>query len=179
MKPSASVCALSVPHDVASYLRTNESSSPSSPNELPESHATIPNSREFQACSEVQKQRGGATLPAYQGLCADACERGDVLMSRAEVELTLCISTAFRLTAAAFHKPGVRLDLAKGKWLSVPRRRPLQPRCRTFGCSLPDLHAGLHQVAHPLTYYLPTRAQRPDHPHAPLARWRARFASGG
>ena len=87
-------------------------------------------------------------MPAYQGsCCTDACERGDQLLSLAEVELELARTTACRITAAAFHEPGVRLDLVKGEWLSVPRPRRQQPRCRTFGCSLPDLHAGLHQVA--------------------------------
>ena len=87
-------------------------------------------------------------VPAYLGSsCTDACERGDQLLSLAEVELELARTTACRITAAAFHEPGVRLDLVKGEWLSVPRPRRQQPRCRTFGCSLPDLHAGLHQVA--------------------------------
>ena len=89
-----------------------------------------------------------STVPAYQGpSCTDACERGDQLLSLAEVELALARTTASRITAAALHEPGVRLDLVKGEWLAVPRRRRQQPRCSTFGCSLPDLHAGLHQVA--------------------------------
>ena len=89
-----------------------------------------------------------STVPAYQGpSCTDASERGDQLLSLAEVELALARTTACRITAAAFHEPGVRLDLVKGEWLAVPRRRRQQPRCSTFGCSLPDLHAGLHQVA--------------------------------
>ena len=89
-----------------------------------------------------------STVPAYQGpSCTDACERGDQLLSLAEVELALARTTACRITAAAFHEPGVRLDLVKGEWLAAPRRRRQQPRCSTFGCSLPDLHAGLHQVA--------------------------------
>ena len=89
-----------------------------------------------------------STVPAYQGpSCTDTCERGDQLLSLAEVELALARTTASRITAAAFHEPGVRLDLVKGEWLAVPRRRRQQPRCSTFGCSLPDLHAGLHQVA--------------------------------
>ena len=89
-----------------------------------------------------------STVPAYQGpSCTDACERGDQLLSLAEVELALARATACRITAAAFHEPGVRLDLVKGEWLAAPRRRRQQPRCSTFGCSLPDLHAGLHQVA--------------------------------
>ena len=89
-----------------------------------------------------------STVPAYQGpSCTDACERGDQLLTLAEVELALARTTACRITAAAFHEPGVRLDLVKGEWLAVPRRRRQQPRCSTFGCSLPDLHAGLHQVA--------------------------------
>ena len=89
-----------------------------------------------------------STVPAYQGpSCTDACERGDQLLSLAEVELALARTTASRITAAALHEPGVRLDLVKGEWLAAPRRRRQQPRCSTFGCSLPDLHAGLHQVA--------------------------------
>merc|ERR1711935_548186 len=91
-------------------------------------------------------------LPAYLGSsCSDACERGDRLVSVMEIELSLARSMARRLTAAAYHTPGLRLDPVKGEWLkALSRRRPLQPRCRTFGCGLPDLHAGLHQVASPL-----------------------------
>merc|ERR1712166_670521 len=71
-------------------------------------------------------------------------------MSLADIELSLARSMARRLTAAAYNEPGLRLDLVKGEWLTAHRRRPLQPRCRTFGCTLRDLHAGLHQVASPL-----------------------------
>ena len=118
-----------------------------------------------------------STVPAYQGpSCTDACERGDQLLSLAEVELALARTTACRITAAAFHEPGVRLDLVKGEWLAAPRRRRQQPRCSTFGCSLPDLHAGLHQVAR--ATLAPPVTKRPHRPHAPR-RWPARSASGG
>ena len=98
-------------------------------------------------------------LPAYQGPCSErggslvswqgpSYERGDRIMSLAVIELSLARSMARRLTAAAYHEPGLLLDLVKGEWLTARRpRRPLQPRCCTFGCTLPDLHAGLHQVA--------------------------------
>ena len=85
-------------------------------------------------------------LPTYQGSCSDPYERGDRLIAIADIELELARSMARRLSAAAYHKPGPRLDVVKGEWLTAHRRRPLQPRCRTFGCTLPDLHAGLHQV---------------------------------
>ena len=141
--------------------------SPPSPRRPPEPDATIRLGPKFQV----------STMPAYQGsCCTDACERGDQLLSLAEVELALARTTACRITAAAFHEPGVRLDLVKGEWLSVPRRRRQQPRCRTFGCSLPDLHAGLHQVARAPSP--PHPPQKPDRPHAPR-RWPARSASGG
>ena len=114
-------------------------------------------------------------LPAYLGSsCSDACERGDRLVSVMEIELSLARSMARRLTAAAYHTPGLRLDLVKGEWLKAlsRRRRPLQPRCRTFGCGLPDLHAGLHQVVAlfclcPLPP--PPAKACATHPHAPLA----------
>ena len=100
-------------------------------------------------------------LPAYQGpSCSDASERGDRLMSLMEIELSLARSMARRITAAAYNEPGLRLDLVKGEWLTAHRRRPLQPRCRTFGCTLRDLHAGLHQVATPF------RLARPSQPRA-------------
>merc|ERR1712154_277710 len=89
----------------------------------------------------------------YQGRhCADACERGDLLMSLAEVEVALTRSAPHpcEFDLAIDHEPGVRLCLEKRAWLSAARRRTLQPRCSTFGCSLPDLHAGLHQVTIPL-----------------------------
>ena len=141
--------------------------SPPSPRRPPEPGATIRLGTKFQV----------STMPAYQGsCCTEACERGDQLLSLAEVELALARTTACRITAAAFHEPGVRLDLVKGEWLSVPRRRRQQPRCRTFGCSLPDLHAGLHQVARAPSP--PHPRKKPDRPHAPR-RWPARSASGG
>ena len=109
-----------------------------------------------------------STVPAYQGpSCTDACERGDQLLSLAEVELALARTTACRITAAAFHEPGVRLDLVKGEWLAAPRRRRQQPRCSTFGCSLPDLHAGLHQVAR--ATLAPPVTKRPLIARTPLA----------
>lgn len=145
MKASARELALCVPAVVPSvdpHARSDPCLSPpilspSPPCRPPEPDAAIRLGPKFQV----------STVPVYQGSsCTDACERGDRLLSLAEVELALARTTACRITAAAFHEPGVRLDLVKGEWLSVPRRRRQQPRCRTFGCSLPDLHAGLHQV---------------------------------
>ena len=145
MKASARELALCVPAVVPSvdpHARSDPCLSPpilspSPPCQPPEPDAAIRLGPKFQV----------STVPVYQGSsCTDACERGDRLLSLAEVELALARTTACRITAAAFHEPGVRLDLVKGEWLSVPRRRRQQPRCRTFGCSLPDLHAGLHQV---------------------------------
>ena len=146
MKPRARGLALSVPAVAASADPHGRSDlcllppipSPPSPYRPPDPDAAIRLGPKFQV----------STVPAYQGSsCTGACERGDRLVSVAEVELALARTTACRMTAAAFHEPGVRLELAKGEWLSAPRRRRQQPRCRTFGCSLPDLHAGLHQVA--------------------------------
>eukprot|EP00321_Phaeocystis_globosa_P012936 CAMPEP_0118823608 /NCGR_PEP_ID=MMETSP1162-20130426/10028_1 /TAXON_ID=33656 /ORGANISM="Phaeocystis Sp, Strain CCMP2710" /LENGTH=191 /DNA_ID=CAMNT_0006754221 /DNA_START=81 /DNA_END=656 /DNA_ORIENTATION=+ len=100
------------------------------------------------ALAEVETRADN--LPTYQGSCSDPYERGDRLIAIADIELELARSMARRLSAAAYHKPGPRLDVVKGEWLTAHRRRPLQPRCRTFGCTLPDLHAGLHQVASPM-----------------------------
>ena len=175
MKARARELAVCVPYvkpSVDSHARSDLCSSPpilspQSSYQPPQPDAAIRLGPKFQV----------STVPAYQGpSCTDACERGDQLLSLAEVELALARTTACRITAAAFHEPGVRLDLVKGEWLAAPRRRRQQPRCSTFGCSLPDLHAGLHQVA---------RATRPapvtKHPHRPHAprRWPARSASGG
>ena len=146
MKARARELALCVPYVVPSVDSHARSDlrlsppilSPQSPYRPPQPDATIRLGPKFQV----------STVPAYQGpSCTDACERGDQLLSLAEVELALARTTACRITAAAFHEPGVRLDLVKGEWLAAPRRRRQQPRCSTFGCSLPDLHAGLHQVA--------------------------------
>ena len=42
-----------------------------------------------------------STMPAYQGsCCTDACERGDLLQSDAEVELALFGTPTFLITAA-------------------------------------------------------------------------------
>ena len=126
----------------------------------PELDAAILDEPEFQAASvdawnEAALRRRAAlaevetradNLPTYQGSCSDPYERGDRLIAIADIELELARSMARRLSAAAYHKPGPRLDVVKGEWLTAHRRRPLQPRCRTFGCTLPDLHAGLHQV---------------------------------
>ena len=100
--------------------------------------------RRHAALAEVETRAD--KLPTYQGSCSDSYERGDRLIAIADIELELARSMARRLSAAAYHKPGPRLDVVKGEWLTAHRRRPLQPRCRTFGCTLPDLHAGLHQV---------------------------------
>ena len=154
MKARARELAVCVPYvkpSVDSHARSDLCSSPpilspQSSYQPPQPDAAIRLGPKFQV----------STVPAYQGpSCTDACERGDQLLSLAEVELALARTTASRITAAAFHEPGVRLDLVKGEWLAAPRRRRQQPRCSTFGCSLPDLHAGLHQVA---------RATRPPHP---------------
>ena len=134
--------------------------SPSLSRSSPESDAAILGRNSVDAWNETALRRRASLteaetrvdkLPAYQGSsCSDACERGDRLVSVMEIELSLARSMARRLTAAAYHTPGLRLDLVKGEWLKAQgRRRPLQPRCRTFGCTLPDLHAGLHQVATP------------------------------
>lgn len=126
----------------------------------PELEAAILDEPEFQVASvnawnEAALRRRAALaevetradkLPTYQGPCSDPHERGDRLIAIADIELSLARSTASRLSAAAYHKPASPLDLVKGEWLTAHRRRPLQPRCRTFGCTLPDLHAGLHQV---------------------------------
>ena len=176
MKARARELALCVPHVVPSVDSHARSDlrlsppilSPQSPYRSPQPDATIRLGPKFQV----------STVPAYQGpSCTDACERGDQLLSLAEVELALARTTACRITAAAFHEPGVRLDLVKGEWLAAPRRRRQQPRCSTFGCSLPDLHAGLHQVAR-ATLAPPPVTKRPHRPHAPR-RWPARSASGG
>ena len=125
------------------------------------------------ALAEVETRADN--LPTYQGSCSDPYERGDRLIAIADIELELARSMARRLSAAAYHKPAPRLDLVKGEWLTAHRRRPLQPRCRTFGCTLPDLHAGLHQVFavpfQPCTRPCPRRTiERPcAHLHAPLA----------
>ena len=125
------------------------------------------------ALAEVETRADN--LPTYQGSCSDPYERGDRLIAIADIELELARSMARRLSAAAYHKPGPRLDLVKGEWLTAHRRRPLQPRCRTFGCTLPDLHAGLHQVFavpfQPCTRPCTRRTiERPcAHLHAPLA----------
>ena len=149
-------------HEDAHMKNTRESAVPLVPYVVPSvclcSSSSLSSSSpllepKFQASTETdvaQRRRGGATLPAYQGVSrSNACERGDLLMSLTEIDLSLAISTARRLTATAYSKPGLRWLDVKGDWLSAKRRRPrpLQPRCRTFGCSLPDLHAGLHQVA--------------------------------
>ena len=133
--------------------------SPSLSRSSPESDAAILGRNSVDAWNETALRRRASLteaetrvdkLPAYQGSsCSDACERGDRLVSLMEIDLSLARSMARRLTAAAYHTPGLRLDLVKGEWLKAHRRRPLQPRCRTFGCTLPDLHAGLHQVATP------------------------------
>ena len=74
-------------------------------------------------------------LPAYQGPSCSECERSDRLVSLMEIELSLARSMARCLTAAAYHKPGLRLDLVKGGWLKAHRRRPLQPLlAATFYC---------------------------------------------
>ena len=96
------------------------------------------------ALAEVETRADN--LPTYHGSCSAPYARGDRLIAIADIELELARSMARRLSAAAYHKPAPRLDLVKGEWLTAHRRRPLQPRCRTFGCPLPDLHAGLHQV---------------------------------
>ena len=174
MKPSAREFARSVPavtsadaHGGSHLCLSSPNLGPSSPYRLPESDAAIRLGTNFQV----------SKVPAYEGSsCTDTCKRGDQLVSLAEVKLSLARSTACRITAAALHKPGVRLDLVKGEWLSVPRRRRKQPRCRTFGCSLPDLHAGLHQVAHDSSPLTPAKASAPARPPR---RWRARFASDG
>ena len=89
-----------------------------------------------------------STVPAYQGpSCTDACERGDQLLTLAEVELALARATACRITAAAFHEPGVRLDLVKGEWLAVPRRRR-QPSYRSLTRSGEVVLAELDGVTH-------------------------------
>jgi len=132
-------------------------------------------------------------LPAYQGPCSErggslvswqgpSYERGDRIMSLAVIELSLARSMARRLTAAAYHEPGLLLDLVKGEWLTARRpRRPLQPRCCTFGCTLPDLHAGLHQVANQSSPCpIPTPPPQTASPSArPSRRWLARCASVG
>ena len=164
--------------------------SPSLSRSSPESDAAILGRHSVDAWNETALRRRASLteaetrvdkLPAYQGSsCSDACERGDRLVSLMEIDLSLARSMARRLTAAAYHTPGLRLDLVKGEWLKAHRRRPLQPRCRTFGCTLPDLHAGLHQVP-PVSAFDPSlpRPQRPA-PHArPSRRWLARCASGG
>ena len=154
----------------------------------PELDAAILDEPEFQAASvdawnEAALRRRAAlaevetradNLPTYQGSCSDPYERGDRLIAIADIELELARSMARRLSAAAYHKPAPRLDLVKGEWLTAHRRRPLQPRCRTFGCTLPDLHAGLHQVFavpfQPCTRPTRLTIERPcAHLHAPLA----------
>ena len=165
----------------------------------PELDAAILDEPEFQAASvdawnEAALRRRAALaevetradkLPTYQGPCFDPYERGDRLIAIADIELELARSMARRLSAAAYHKPGPRLDLVKGEWLTAHRRRPLQPRCRTFGCTLPDLHAGLHQVFAVPFRPCPPASRRPPHhqstlrPSArPSGRWLARCASG-
>ena len=165
MKARARELAVCVPYvkpSVDSHARSDLCSSPpilspQSSYQPPQPDAAIRLGPKFQV----------STVPAYQGpSCTDACERGDQLLSLAEVELALARTTACRITAAAFHEPGVRLDLVKGEWLAAPRRRRQQPRCSTFGCSLPDLHAGLHQVAR-ATYSPRTRNKTPLSPARP------------
>ena len=175
MKARARELALCVPYVVPSVDSHARSDlrlsppilSPQSPYRPPQPDATIRLGPEFQV----------STVPTYQGpFCTDACERGDQLLSLAEVELALARTTACRITAAAFHEPGVRLDLVKGEWLAAPRRRRQQPRCSTFGCSLPDLHAGLHQVARatlaPHRDKTPSSTARPSQVASPVCKRR-------
>ena len=83
-----------------------------------------------------------STVPAYQGpSCTDACERGDQLLSLAEVELALARTTACRITAAAFHEPGVRLDLVGG----FPQRRPGRVG-QPSGIATPDRNRACHRT---------------------------------
>ena len=90
-----------------------------------------------------------AEVPEWQAEVPAISEddpRGGVLMSNLEVERTLAVQTARRLTAAAFQKKGARFGSENIKSAATPVCSPVRARCGTFGCTLPDRHPGLHQA---------------------------------
>ena len=76
-----------------------------------------------------------ATLP---GLGESSSDRGDVLISIEDIEREMAMDCARRLGEIS-DCPVLKLARREAK---VPR-----PRCGTWGCTLPDRHAGLHQVS--------------------------------